>query len=91
VGCHLCDEAEAELNRLQPRYAHTLERIDIDTDAELMRRYGEQIPVLVMREREYAAPLTREVIEHALAEAAAPGHRPRLGRLNPWSQRARGK
>ena len=71
AGCHLCEEAEAELDTLQSRYPHRLERVDINTDAELMARYGEQIPVLGVGGREYAAPLSRQAIEHALGEAAA--------------------
>lgn len=70
-GCHLCEEAERELESLRPRYPHTLERVDISRKATLMERYGEQIPVLVVGGREYVAPLSRTVIEHAL-EMRAP-------------------
>src|SRR6476660_8130646 len=68
-GCHLCDEAEAMLDNLRPRYAHRLERIDINTDPELRQRYGELIPVLVLGELEYPAPLSRATIEHGLQRA----------------------
>jgi glutaredoxin len=68
-GCHLCEEAEATLESLRPRYAHTLERIDISSDAELRRRYGEIIPVLVLGGVEYAAPLSRASIEQAFYQA----------------------
>lgn len=77
-GCHLCDEAEAILESLRPRYAHTLERIDINTDPELRQRHGELIPVLVLGELEYPAPLSRATIEQVLQRAtsatSAPGH-----------------
>ena len=73
-GCHLCDDALAELQRLQ-RLARdhplTLQVVDITAEAELMQRYGERIPVLEVGGREYDAPLRREVLERALAEAAA--------------------
>ncbi|MBV9328372.1 MAG: glutaredoxin family protein [Chloroflexi bacterium] len=71
AGCHLCEDAEAELDRLQARYPHVLERIDINACADLTRRYGERIPVMVVHGREYAAPLHRTIIETALKEAAA--------------------
>jgi hypothetical protein len=70
AGCHLCEQAEAELDRLRRRYPHRLERVDISADAELTRRYGERIPVLVIREREYAAPLSAAQIERALQDAS---------------------
>jgi len=65
-----------------------------------MRRYGEQIAVLLVHEREYVAPLSREVIERALEEAAGrsdeatPARRPGVGRklmerINPWSKSGR--
>jgi len=68
-GCHLCDEAEAMLDNLRPRYAHALERIDINTDPELRQRYAELIPVVVLGELESPAPLTRATLEHALERA----------------------
>jgi hypothetical protein len=69
-GCHLCEDAEAEIEAIGVRYPHTFERIDINTDAELMRRYWDQIPVLVIDQREYLAPLSRSVVERALNDAA---------------------
>jgi hypothetical protein len=71
-GCHLCDEAERELESLQARYPHTLERVDISDQASLMQRYGEQIPVLVVHGREYVAPLRRTDIERALSAPGMP-------------------
>jgi hypothetical protein len=58
------------LEALRPRYPHVLERVDIDTGAELVRRYWDQIPVLVVQAREYAAPLNQATIERALKDAA---------------------
>ena len=69
-GCHLCEDAEAEIEAIGARYPHTFERIDINTDAELTRRYWDQIPVLVIDQREYPAPLSRSVVERALNDAA---------------------
>ncbi len=66
AGCHLCEEAEAELSRLARRYPHRLERVDITADPGLMARYGERIPVLEIDGREYSAPLSAREIEAAL-------------------------
>jgi hypothetical protein len=100
-GCHLCDEAEADIESMRSRYPLTLECIDITADAGLTRRYWDQIPVLVVDEREYPAPLGRLVIERALSDAAAPagsmppelttrpsrtGEDPAVPRRYPWSR-----
>jgi hypothetical protein len=70
-GCHLCEDAEAEIEAIGTLYPYSLECIDINSDAELTRRYWDQIPVLVIDGREYPAPLSRSVIERALNDAAA--------------------
>ena len=41
--CHLCDEAKAAMMRHFPDLA--IEEIDVDTDPELIRLYGEEVPV----------------------------------------------
>jgi hypothetical protein len=56
---------------LRWRHPHTLEQINIAADEELMRRYGDRIPVVVLNGREYEAPLPGAVLERALAEAHA--------------------
>ena len=68
-GCHLCEQAEAELGRLAARYPHRLQTIDITQDPLLLERYGERIPVLVVGGREYPAPLSAAVLERALRSA----------------------
>lgn len=42
-GCHLCEDAEAALGALAWPYT----RADISGDADLERRYGWDVPVLV--------------------------------------------
>ena len=47
-GCGLCEEFAAELETLRPRLAlPPLEALDVDSDPELLRRYGHRIPVLL--------------------------------------------
>jgi hypothetical protein len=65
-GCHLCEDVEAELARLQQRYPHRLELIDITTDADLLARYGERIPVIRVGTEEIGAPLSRSMLEQVL-------------------------
>jgi hypothetical protein len=65
-GCHLCEQAEADLARLRQRYPHSLELIDITADPLLQERFGERIPVIVIADREYAAPIDTSELEHAL-------------------------
>jgi hypothetical protein len=73
ADCHLCETTLADLERLQAGHPHTLRRIDITTSDELMRQYGERIPVLKIGSQEYAAPLGPADLERALRQAAA-GH-----------------
>ena len=68
-GCHLCEQAQAELHRLRARQPHTLAVVDITADSDLEQRFGERIPVLIVGGREYAAPLPRAVLERALRQA----------------------
>jgi glutaredoxin len=47
-GCHLCDDARAQLAALQPELGFELNDIDIEADDDLHRRYLERIPVVVL-------------------------------------------
>jgi glutaredoxin len=77
-GCHLCEDALAELSRLAAWEQLELRLVDITGEPELMRRYGERVPVLALDGREYAAPLPRAVLESAVRDAtrAAKAHKP---------------
>jgi glutaredoxin len=71
AGCHLCERAVADLERLRQRYPHELRLVDITTAAELMRKYAERIPVLSIDGHERAAPLSLAVLERELRQAGA--------------------
>jgi glutaredoxin len=44
-GCHLCEQAEATLDRILPgQWA----RVDVDSDVELERDYGDRVPVVLL-------------------------------------------
>ncbi len=47
-GCHLCEQAIAELGPLLADFAATLATVDIETDDDLHRRYLERIPVIAL-------------------------------------------
>jgi glutaredoxin len=48
AGCHLCDEMKATIDRVAQSIPLTVNVIDISGDSELERRYGVQIPVLLV-------------------------------------------
>lgn len=47
-GCHLCDEAHAVLEPRRQRHGFRLDVVDVDTDPELVRQYGLEVPVVVI-------------------------------------------
>ena len=47
-GCHLCEEAKREIERAGCAGLYTFEEVNILTDPELLRRYGYDIPVLLI-------------------------------------------
>jgi glutaredoxin len=53
-GCHLCDEMKHVIAAVGTRVPVQLEIVDISTDDELMRRYGLEIPVLLIEGRKAA-------------------------------------
>jgi hypothetical protein len=48
AGCHLCEEAKAEIEALRLERNFNLTEVDITTDPVLHRRYGERIPVIAV-------------------------------------------
>ena len=47
-GCHLCEQALAELAPVLAEFGAGLRTVDIETDDELHRRYLERIPVIAL-------------------------------------------
>lgn len=47
AGCHLCEMADQHLTALE----FTYRPVDVDTDADLRARYGEDVPVLALGDR----------------------------------------
>ena len=44
-GCHLCDDAREVIARVCAEVGTAYDEVDVTTDPDLQRRYGEQIPV----------------------------------------------
>ena len=72
-GCHLCEDLATELTSLGIEF----DTVDIDTDDDLIRRYGFEIPVLFLGDTEIIrAPVAPSALRTALAGAgvAVAGH-----------------
>ena len=48
AGCCLCDDAKAVLLAARRRAEFDYEEVDIDGDAELVRRYNDEVPVIAI-------------------------------------------
>ena len=44
-GCHLCEEAMAVVTDVCSALGESFEEVDVDSDPELARRFGEEVPV----------------------------------------------
>lgn len=51
-GCHLCEDMRDALLAAQAAQAFQWREVDIDSDADLLARYGALIPVLCLDEQE---------------------------------------
>jgi glutaredoxin len=74
-GCHLCADAHQILEEARQQHGFELELVDIDTDPELVDRYGEQVPVvLVDGKLRFRGTVNRVLLERLLgAEAKRAG------------------
>jgi glutaredoxin len=52
-GCHLCDDARAVVEAVCAELGVGWTEIDITSDPELFRTYGEQIPVTLVDGRQH--------------------------------------
>jgi glutaredoxin len=47
-GCHLCDDALEVVAAVCAASGNDYQLVDIDADAELTERYGDQVPVVTV-------------------------------------------
>lgn len=69
ADCHLCEQAKADLDSLQEQIPHQLVVVDIDTNEDLQRAYGLEIPVVVVGPYRLKAPFTRQELQMTLGAA----------------------
>jgi glutaredoxin len=48
AGCHLCEEAKRAIEAARGRTDFDFEEVDIDRDADLRRRYNDEVPVVAI-------------------------------------------
>ncbi len=82
-GCHLCDEMKATVRCAVESVPQpvSVEEINISSDAELERRYGQEIPVLMVDGRKAAKyRITEEELKRILSRADGAGKTGGAGR-----------
>ena len=47
-GCHLCDVALSEIEKFKSEFDFNIEKILIDENLELEKKYGEEVPVILI-------------------------------------------
>jgi glutaredoxin len=71
-GCHLCEEAKAQMAPLLREFGATLREVNIDADPELRERYTRDVPVVFLGARKVAKHrVTIEQFRRQLKEASA--------------------
>ena len=68
VGCHLCDEGRGVVATVAAATGTTWTEVDVDADAELLRRYSDKVPVVLLDgvERDFGR-LDEQRVREALA------------------------
>jgi glutaredoxin len=73
-GCHLCEEMKALVTRVIDRTSTEarLEEINVETDADLERRFGLEVPVLMLNGKKVAKfRVSAETLERVLTAGGA--------------------
>ena len=53
-GCHLCEEMRRQVETIPADADRQWEEVDVDSDPDLARRYGDTIPILFVNGRLFA-------------------------------------
>ena len=53
-GCHLCDQAKAEIVPILREFGAVLHEVNVDGDSVLKERYGWDVPVIFVGQRKAA-------------------------------------
>ena len=73
-GCHLCEDAAAELGKLAPQFGMRIKTVDITLDAQAHDRWWADIPVVALGAAVLRAPFDGRRLRRWLLDAmrAAP-------------------
>jgi len=66
TGCHLCDQAKADLDSLQSAVPHRLVEIDVDSNPDLQKTYGAEVPVVEIGPYKLRPPFGRQELAMTL-------------------------
>jgi hypothetical protein len=69
-GCHLCEAAREAVDRVVAATGDRYLVIDVESDLELEREYGERVPVILLDGREHGYWRVEE--QRLLADLAQP-------------------
>jgi hypothetical protein len=69
-GCHLCDVAKDAMDRVAAASGEPWVELDVASDIELEREYGERLPVVLLDGREHGYWRVEE--ERLLRDLGAP-------------------
>ena len=71
-GCSLCESAADALERVRARAPFTLDIIDVGGDRDLLARYGQRVPVVLLDgEPIFEYFVDEDALEHMLTQGAA--------------------
>jgi glutaredoxin len=74
-GCHLCEEAKQEMRAASCANEYTLQEINIESEAELLKRYQYDIPVIFVDGVEaFRHRLTSDAFRKTLRSEAGASH-----------------
>ena len=53
VGCHLCDDASALLQKLRAELGFGYDELDVDADRDRRNEYSDRVPVILIDGKEH--------------------------------------
>ena len=73
AGCHLCDQAKAQMAPLLREFGAALREVDIDQDPALRAEFDYEVPVIFLGEKKIAKHrVDLDQLRRQLARAANP-------------------
>jgi uncharacterized membrane protein len=91
-GCHLCEQAKADLDSLQEKIPHRLVEIDIESDPALLKKYMVEIPVIEVGPYILKSPFDKQKLMMTLSAAGdRRGQLDKLGRQDHHERVRRGQ